>query len=202
MFGGYPPTAIGYPPTAIGYTPTAIGYPPTAISYPPAAIIGRIGHSEFFFIFFIMATPDSGIVHCLHNSMVPHIATPRCLFWWDFRPWLTLLFPASAWLSRTVLCCCVCRAQPRACLSTRWVLSAVLPALLGPRLCLRKGRRGVALNWSSSEMSPGPKKALYAEQSNQQTNIRVVAQDGLTVKRPCPGGGGGMHNKYRVAQYT
>ena len=56
MFGGYPPTAIGYPPTAIGYTPTAIGYtptaigyPPTAISYPPAAIIGRIGHSEFFF---------------------------------------------------------------------------------------------------------------------------------------------------------
>ena len=56
MFGGYPPTAIGYPPTAIGYTPTAIGYtptaigyPPTAIGYPPAAIIGRIGHSEFFF---------------------------------------------------------------------------------------------------------------------------------------------------------
>ena len=52
---GYPPTAIGYTPTAIGYTPTAIGYPPTAISYPPAAIIGRIGHSEFFFS--IMATP-------------------------------------------------------------------------------------------------------------------------------------------------
>ena len=47
---GYPPTAIGYTPTAIGYTPTAIGYPPTAISYPPAAIIGRIGHSEFFFL--------------------------------------------------------------------------------------------------------------------------------------------------------
>ena len=42
MFGGYPPTAIGY-------TPTAIGYPPTAIGYPPAAIVGRIGHSEFFF---------------------------------------------------------------------------------------------------------------------------------------------------------
>ena len=52
---GYPPTAIGYPPTAIGYPPTAIGYTPTAIGYPPAAIIGRIGHSEFFF--FIMATP-------------------------------------------------------------------------------------------------------------------------------------------------
>ena len=49
MFGGYPPTAIGY-------TPTAIGYPPTAIGYPPAAIIGRIGHSEFFFSF-IMAPP-------------------------------------------------------------------------------------------------------------------------------------------------
>ena len=47
---GYPPTAIGYTPTAIGYTPTAIGYPPTAISYPPDAIIGRIGHSEFFFL--------------------------------------------------------------------------------------------------------------------------------------------------------
>ena len=53
---GYPPTAIGYPPTAIGYTPMAISYtpmaisyPPTAIRYPPAAIIGRIGHSEFFF---------------------------------------------------------------------------------------------------------------------------------------------------------
>ena len=45
----YPPTAIGYPPTAIGCTPTAISYPPTAIGYPPAAIVGRIGHSEFFF---------------------------------------------------------------------------------------------------------------------------------------------------------
>ena len=67
MFGGYPPTAIGYPPTAIGYPPTAIGYTPTAInypptaigytptaiSYPPAAIIGRIGHSEFFFLFLL-----------------------------------------------------------------------------------------------------------------------------------------------------
>ena len=52
---GYPPTAIGYPPTAIGYPPAAIGYPPTAIGYPPAAIVGRIGHSEFFF--FIMAPP-------------------------------------------------------------------------------------------------------------------------------------------------
>ena len=59
MFGGYPPTAIGYPPTAIGYPPTAIGYPPTAIGYPPAAIVGRIGHSEFFF-FFITAPPGSG----------------------------------------------------------------------------------------------------------------------------------------------
>ena len=56
MFGGYPPTAIGYPPTAIGYPPTAIGYPPTAIGYPPAAIVGRIGHSEFFFSL-IMAPP-------------------------------------------------------------------------------------------------------------------------------------------------
>ena len=47
---GYTPTAISYPPTAIGYTPMAIGYPPTAIGYPPAAIVGRIGHSNFFFI--------------------------------------------------------------------------------------------------------------------------------------------------------
>ena len=46
---GYPPTAIGYPPTAVGYPPTAIGYPPTAVGYPPTAIVGRIGHSEFFF---------------------------------------------------------------------------------------------------------------------------------------------------------
>ena len=67
MFGGYPPTAIGYPPTAIGYTPTAIGYTPTAIGYtptaigyPPAAIVGRIGHSEFFF-FSIMAPPGQGL---------------------------------------------------------------------------------------------------------------------------------------------
>ena len=48
---GYPPAASGYPPTAIGYTPTAIGYPPAASGYPPAAIVGRIGHSEFFFSF-------------------------------------------------------------------------------------------------------------------------------------------------------
>ena len=68
MFGGYPPTAIGYTPTAIGYPPTAIGYPPTAISYPPAAIIGRIGHSEFFF-FFIMATPASAFPCCSLSSV-------------------------------------------------------------------------------------------------------------------------------------
>ena len=56
---GYTPAAIGYPPTAIGYTPTAIGYPPAAIGYPPAAIVGRIGHSEFFF-FFHYGTPWVG----------------------------------------------------------------------------------------------------------------------------------------------
>ena len=61
---GYPPTTIGYPPTAIGYPPTAIGYTPTAIGYPPAAIVGRIGHSEFFFSFHY-GTP------CLHPL-------PRC----------------------------------------------------------------------------------------------------------------------------
>ena len=62
MFGGYPPTAISYPPTAIGYTPTAIGYPPTAIGYPLAAIVGRIGHSEFFFSF-ITAPPGALTAH-------------------------------------------------------------------------------------------------------------------------------------------
>ena len=56
---GYPPTAIGYTPTAIGYPPTAIGYPPAAIGYPPAAIVGRIGHSEFFF-FISLRHPLSG----------------------------------------------------------------------------------------------------------------------------------------------
>ena len=80
--------AIGYPPTAIGYTPTAIGYTPTAISYPPAAIIGRIGHSEFFF--FIMATPGfygghstgyklgnhpKNIEPCAHRATTPPVTS-------------------------------------------------------------------------------------------------------------------------------
>ena len=52
MFGGYPPTAIGYPPTAIGY--------------PPTAIVGRIGHSEFFF-FFVTAPPASDWLTLLHR---------------------------------------------------------------------------------------------------------------------------------------
>ena len=72
MFGGYPPTAIGYPPTAIGYTPTAIGYPPTAISYPPAAIIGRIGHSEFFFYFLLWQPLGRGEGLW---GWTPHVAT-------------------------------------------------------------------------------------------------------------------------------
>ena len=71
---GYPPTAIGYPPTAIGYTPTAIGYPPTAISYPPAAIVGRIGHSEFFF--FIMATPGADSSTHLCTTMLCNAVHP------------------------------------------------------------------------------------------------------------------------------
>ena len=54
-------TPSGYPPTAVGYLPTAVGYPPTAVGYPPTAIVGRIGHSEFFFF---MATPVSwSLVH-------------------------------------------------------------------------------------------------------------------------------------------
>ena len=63
MFGGYPPTAIGYPPTAIGYPPTAIGYPPTAI-------VGRIGHSEFFFF----NTPPPGAA----QTRLQTYAAPRC----------------------------------------------------------------------------------------------------------------------------
>ena len=38
------------------------GYPPTAIGYPPTAIVGRIGHSGFFF--FITAPPDP----CCHTE--------------------------------------------------------------------------------------------------------------------------------------
>ena len=40
------------------------------------------------------------IVHCVHNTIVPHIATPCCLLRCDFQPWLTMLFPV--WLSRTL----------------------------------------------------------------------------------------------------
>ena len=58
----------------------------------------------------------SVMVHSVHNNIVPHIAIPRSLFGCDFRPWLTLLFPAQ--LPRTVLCWRVCRAQAQACLST------------------------------------------------------------------------------------
>ena len=38
-------------------------------------------------------------VHCVHCNIVPHIATPCCLFRCDFQPWLTMLFPA--WLACT-----------------------------------------------------------------------------------------------------
>ena len=73
----YPPTAIGYPPTAIGCTPTAISYPPTAIGYPPAAIVGRIGHSEFFF--FITAPPDLYASVCTRRCVVRMQTTPTIL---------------------------------------------------------------------------------------------------------------------------
>ena len=35
------------------------GYPPTAIGYPPPVIVGRIGHSEFFFLHY--GTPWGGL---------------------------------------------------------------------------------------------------------------------------------------------
>ena len=59
-------TPSGYPPTAIGYPPTAIGYPPTAIGYPPTAIVGRIGHSEFFFLFYY-GTPCLSLMHLRYD---------------------------------------------------------------------------------------------------------------------------------------
>ena len=83
---GYPPTAIGYPPTAIGCTPTAIGYPPTAIGYPPAAMVGRIGHSEFFF-FFHYSTPCF-VVHIYAPSMRPLCGGGVCCWLGRLQPLL------------------------------------------------------------------------------------------------------------------
>ena len=93
MLGGYPPTAIGYPPTAIGYPPTAIGYPPTAISYPPAAIVGRIGHSEFFFFFLYYGNPcphpTQSVRFLLHNSGCG--CSYGCSYYWTWLwSWLWL----------------------------------------------------------------------------------------------------------------
>ena len=85
---GYPPTAIGYPPTAIGYTPMAIGYPPTAIGYPPAAIVGRIGHSEFFFFSLrhplpsceaLPAPPQEEIEACEQRDHCPTLTNRKCV---------------------------------------------------------------------------------------------------------------------------
>ena len=66
----------------------------------------------------------SVIAHSVHNSSVPRIAAPRCLFGCDFRPWLMVLFPA--WLSRTVLCCRVVCAQARATKGTPFASDAVV----------------------------------------------------------------------------
>ena len=51
--------------TPSGYPPTAIGYPPTAIGYPPTAIVGRIGHSEFFFS---VTAPPGGTADGSHDT--------------------------------------------------------------------------------------------------------------------------------------
>ena len=40
----------------------------------------------------------SVMVHSVHNNILPHIATPCCLFCGEFQPWLTMSF--LAWLSR------------------------------------------------------------------------------------------------------
>ena len=41
----------------------------------------------------------SVMVHYVQDNIVPHIATPCCLFGCEFQPWLTMLF--LAWLSHT-----------------------------------------------------------------------------------------------------
>ena len=79
----------------------------------------------------------SVIVHSVHNNIVPHIATPCSLFGWDFRPRLSLLFPAR--LSHTMLCCCVCRVQAQACLSMGWALSRWLDWTFGTMALLAQG---------------------------------------------------------------
>ena len=76
---GYTPTAIGYPPTAIGYPPTAIGYPPTAIGYPPAAIVGRNGHSEFFFFITAPPAPREPLLKLQFARPTIHLARVACL---------------------------------------------------------------------------------------------------------------------------
>ena len=80
----------------------------------------------------------SVIVHSVHNSIVPHIATPCSLSSCDFRPWLTMLFPA--WLSCAMLSCHVCRRQARACLSKGWALNRCFAWTFGTsHACARGG---------------------------------------------------------------
>ena len=66
---------------------SAIGYPPTAIGYPPAAIIGRIGHSEFFFL---SITAPPAFLNPL-DALIPKI--PLFSFFADFWVWVT----SEAW---------------------------------------------------------------------------------------------------------
>ena len=85
----------------------------------------------------------SVMVHSVHDNIVPHSATPCGLFWCDFRPWLTLLFPA--WLSCVMLCCRVCGAQAPACLSTGWALNRCFAWIFRTAAVLAQGGGGVAL---------------------------------------------------------
>ena len=79
----------------------------------------------------------SVMVHSVHDHSVPRIATRCGLFGCDCRPWPTL--PPPAWLSSTVLCRRVCRAQARACLSTGSALNRCFAWTFGTASVLAQG---------------------------------------------------------------
>ena len=98
----------------------------------------------------------SVIVHSVHHNIVPHITTPCGLVGGDVPPWPTLPFPA--WLSRTALCCRVCRARAWACLSTGWALNRCFAWPFGTAAVLAQ-RGGVP----TAVSSPTPNCKLMKE---------------------------------------
>ena len=103
------------------------------------------------------------IVHSVHNNIVPHMATPFCLFGCDFKPRLTLLFPA--WLPRTLLSCGVCRTQTRACLSTGWAFNRCFAWTFGTATILAQGRGGGGYHL------PASWSLLHVQRSNSQHEV-------------------------------